>query len=232
MLFADSLFNENQLQMLASIAEGFWTYFKNTGDSSIIQEFYPRINNYMHVWQLDTNGCVKHRTGGWDWTDWGTQTDSLVIDNCWYYYTLKTVKQMAIISHTTSDTTYYASRISSLETNFDRVFWNTTVNAYRSPLFTTKSTIPDDRANGLAVVSGLAGKVRWPSIKTILTGTLHASPWMEKWVEEALFIINSDSAALTHMKYRYQSMVNSSNSTLFEVFTNTTAGTNNSPNHS
>lgn len=217
--------SELPVQMLASVGrEGFWNYFRYSADTATIREVYPRVRDYMSVWSLGSNGLVVHRAGGWDWTDWGTNIDGTVLDNCWYYLALKSAASMALLTGNAADTAGFNSRMRSIETNFDRVLWSTAANGYYSPGYTG---IIDDRANAMAVISGLAGTSRWAGITSILTGTMNASPWMEKWVEEALILMKNETASLVRMKSRYQTMVNSWSSTLWENFP--ASGT---PNHS
>jgi alpha-L-rhamnosidase len=211
-------------QMLASIGwEGFWNYYRYSGDSGVIKEVYPRVKKYLSVWSFDVDGLVNHRAGGWDWEDWGDRMDSRVLDNCWYYLALKSARSMAILSSAFNDTVDYDSKMRSISGNFSKL-WNSQQNAHYSPGLTTN---PDDRANAMAVIAGLAPKANWAGIKRVLTTTTNASPWMEKWVEDALMLMNEDSLALTRMKSRYSEMVNSSSSTLWENFP--ASGT---PNHS
>jgi hypothetical protein len=149
--------------------------------------------------------------------------DSRVLDNCWFYLALKAARSMAILSKAFGDTADYGSKMRSVSGNFSKL-WNSQQNAYYSPGITSN---PDDRANAMAVIAGLAPKANWPGITRVLTTTTNASPWMEKWVEDALMLMNEDSLALIRMKSRYTDMVNSSSSTLWENFP--ASGT---PNHS
>src|SRR6185369_2830322 len=52
-----------------------------------------------------------------------------------------------------------------------------------------------------------------------------ASPYMEKYVLEALCKMNSDSLALARMKTRYTAMVNADYTTLWEVWNGLSEGT-------
>jgi hypothetical protein len=77
----------------------------------------------------------------------------------------------------------------------------------------------------MAVLSGLALPQHYAGIRKHLTQTTNASPWMEKYVLEALCRINAEDVALTRMKNRYETMVNASYSTLWEVWTGLKDGT-------
>ena len=216
--------NELPVQMLASVGhEGFWNYFRYSGDSALIREIYPLVRDYLSVWSLGGNGLVVHRAGGWDWTDWGTNIDVNVLDNCWYYLALKAAIPMAAMSGYAGDTAGYRTRMNSITSNFVPSYWNTGGQYFMS----SSVTIPDDRANAMAVIAGLAQPQHYAGISTVLTQRTFASPWMEKWVEEAFILMKNETASLARMRTRYQTMVNSWSSTLWENFP--ASGT---PNHS
>lgn len=95
---------------------------------------------------------------------------------------------------------------------FDTKFW--TGSSYRSPGYKGET---DDRAQAMAVVSGLASADKYPALVKVLKKEYHASPYMEKYVLEALFQMNEPSFALERMKQRYTKMMNYPEyTTLFE----------------
>ena len=209
-------------QMLASIGwYGFWNYFMNTNDSATIREVYPAVRKYLGIWNMDANGLVQHRKGAWDWGDWGTNIDIDILDNTWYYLALKAAIPMAIINGSEKDTLEYFERMKSIENNFSDVFWRENEKCFRSD----KLTIPDDRSNAMAVVSGLAKQAQFSGIRKVLQKQMFASPFLEKYVLEALCKIGSDTLALERMKDRYIEMVNSKYSTLWEVWSGLKEGT-------
>ena len=85
---------------------------------------------------------------------------------------------------------------------------------------------PDDRANALAVLAGLAEKEQYGTILNVLTNTKNASPYMEYYVLEALCKMGEYEAARDRIKDRYEDMVNKDYSTLWE-FWNSWQGTMN-----
>lgn len=209
-------------QMLASIGwYGFWNYFMNTNDSATIREVYPAVKKYLFIWKMKPDGTVMHRRGAWDWGDWGTNIDIAVLDNAWYYLALKAAIPMAEISGFNQDTVEYHKRMESIENNFDAAFWKEDEQHFRSaPL-----TIPDDRANAMVVLAGLAKPEQFKGIQKVLQDQEFASPYMEKYVLEALCKIGADTLALTRMKKRYTMMVNSPYNTLWEVWSGLKEGT-------
>jgi alpha-L-rhamnosidase len=209
-------------QMLASIGwYGFWNYYWNTGDSATIRAAYPAVKRYLGIWNMGSNGLVQHRDGGWSWGDWGTNIDMQILSNTWYYLALKAAIPMAAMSGNAADTAGYRTRMNSIETNFVPVFWNAGGQHFRTSSLTT----PDDRANAMAVVAGLAKPQHYAGIRTVLQQRTFASPYMEKYVLEALALMGSDSLALARMKSRYTQMVNSQYSTLWEVWAGLSEGT-------
>jgi len=209
-------------QMLAAVGwYGFWNYFWNTNDSATIRAAYPAVKKYLGVWSMGSNGLVTHRDGGWNWGDWGDNIDINVLDNCWYYLALKAAIPMAAMSGSAGDTAAYRTRMNSIASNFVSAYWKTSGQYFMSSSVTT----PDDRANAMAVLAGLAQPQHYAGIRTVLAQRTFASPYMEKYVLEALCKMNSDSLALTRMKTRYTAMVNANYTTLWEVWNGLSEGT-------
>lgn len=205
---------ELPLQMLASVGwYGFYTQYYFSDDDSFIKDIYPAVKKYLHeVWQLDSDGLVISRPGDWNWGDWGENIDLDVLTNSWYYLALKAEKEFAIISGNTLDVAEIEDMMRGIENSFDDRFW--TGKAYRSPSYKGET---DDRAQAMAVVSGLASTDKYPYIKNILNKEYHASPYMEKYVLEALFMMDEPDLAFDRMHKRYAKMMAYKDySTLFE----------------
>src|ERR1035437_5721139 len=200
-------------QMLAGIGKyGFWHYYLNTGDKATIGHAYPAVKRYLSLWKLGPDGLLIHRLGGWDWADWGKNIDQPVIDNALLYQALEAAVSMARLTGHEADIPGYRGMMTSIATNYNRVLWTGT--EYRSPAYQGKT---DDRGHGLAVVTGLANPEQWPAIKTVLSNSFHSGPYLEKYVLESLFQMDDADAALARMKQRYQKMVASEYSTLWEI---------------
>ena len=75
---------------------------------------------------------------------------------------------------------------------------------------------PDDRANALAVLSGLAEKDQYDVIAGVLSKTHNASPYMEYYVLEALCRMDRYGEAKRRMLQRYKDMIADEDSTLWE----------------
>lgn len=210
---AGNWFKELPLQMLASVGwYGFYTQYFYSADSSFVPVVYGRLNRYLHdVWQVDKSGLAIERSGEWSWGDWGENIDMGVLTNCWYYLALKAQKAFAGQLGKQGDIEHITQKMETIEKCFDTKFWNGA--AYRSPGYKGET---DDRAQAMAVVSGLASKDKYPAILKVIKKEYHASPYMEKYVLEALFQMNQPEFALQRIKDRYAKMMAYPYTTLFE----------------
>ncbi|MEH0663734.1 discoidin domain-containing protein [Streptomyces stelliscabiei] len=214
---------ELPVQMLASVWS-FWTYYLYTGNENAVTGAYPAVKKYLDLWTLDSDGLVNHRAGDWDWEDWGSDIDARVLDNCWYYLALDTAAKLADLSGNAADVAGWKSRRDGIRTNFDRVLWDTSRNEYRSPGYTRDT---DDRAHGLAVVAGLAPASRYKAITEVLRTHLNASPYMEFYVLEALYLMGAATVAEERIRNRFAAQVTDpACHTLWEVWEKA-AGTDN-----
>lgn len=208
----NSRYYELPAQSMAGVMS-FWMYYMYTGDDSLLPEAFEKSYNYLMLFTMNANGVVNHRQGSWDWADWGTGADMNMISNCWYYIAAGSALQMAAeLGIDDERTAELKTRQDSIRDNFDKVFWNESLNAYRS----STHTVTDDRANALAVFAGLVPQSRYPAVRQVLNTVYQASPYMEKYVLEALYMMGYDDDAVARMKYRYADMVNSDISTLWE----------------
>ncbi|MCP4977432.1 MAG: glycoside hydrolase [Maribacter sp.] len=205
-------------QMLASIGYyGFWNYYLNTGDKETIGKVYNGVKRYLDIWELDKNGVLVKRmtdedSKGWYWGDWGTNVDKDLLMNEWYYLALKGYKNMSQLLDKQKQVNWADTTMTNFKTAFNTTFWKG--NEYRS--YNYKDDI-DDRGQALAVVAGLADADKYRTIYKVLKTQEYASPYMEKYVCEALFLMGESEYGLRRLKKRFQPMVDSKDhSTLFE----------------
>lgn len=209
---AGNWFQELPAQMLAAIGKyGFWYYFRYTGDIETIAHAYPAVKRYLEIWQIGSTGLVVARRGGWDWGDWGEHIDMPLLINCWFYMALESAVNMAQVLGKNEDASIWRMKMTALASSFDKIFLQD--GMYRSPEFHGP---PDERGQALAVISGLVNEALYPKIADLFKVQFHASPYMEKYVIEALFVMNRPRQALERMKTRYLEMVESQHSTLWE----------------
>lgn len=205
-------------QMLASISYyGFWNYYINTGDQETIAKVYDGVKRYLDVWKLDENGVLVKRmtdadSKGWYWGDWGTNIDKDLLMNEWYYLALKGYKNMSELLEKPDQTQWATRRMKDFKVAFNKTFWKG--NEYRSYHYKDDK---DDRGQALAVVAGLADTDKYKAIYKLLKTQEYASPYMEKYVCEALFLMGKSKYGLERLKKRFQPMVdNKEHTTLFE----------------
>jgi alpha-L-rhamnosidase len=103
------------------------------------------------------------------------------------------------------------ARMSSIEGAFNATFWNG--KEYRSPGYGGQT---DDRVHALAVLSGLAKPEQYDAIRTVFQTQEHSSPYMEKYVGEALYQMRFEDDALARTKKRFREMTDHPFSTLWE----------------
>ena len=203
---------ELKLQMLNSVGYyGFWTYYLYSGDLETLRAVYPGVRRYLSIWNVGADGLVVSRGGSW--TDWGENRDFTILNNGWYYLALKGQLNMARALGETSDVGEIESKMGRMEQSFNKAFWNGT--EYRSPGYKDQT---DDRAHALAVLSGLAKPEQYEAIRQMLMTEEHSSPYMEKYVGEALYHMRFAEDALARTKKRFGKMTDHHHTTLWELW--------------
>lgn len=200
--------NENPVQTLNFLVS-VYEYLLYTGDEATVRLFYPVAVNYLKLWDLNDDGSIVYRDGTFMWVDWGDGADAQVLQNCWYYYALSSTQKLAKALGISSDETFFTERIQKVAAGFAK---------FKKQGGYSSGTAYDDRANAMAVVSGLAEEDMYDEILNVLTTTYGASPYMEKFVEEALCLMGEYEACLTRMLTRYQPMIDDKDSTLWELW--------------
>jgi len=166
----------------------------------------------MNLWQLKKDGTLVYRQGGWPWGDWGEEVDVELIENGWYQLALIGVRNMAHLLGKEEDEKLFTTQIENFKKAFNTRFW--TGSEYRHYNYKGKT---DDRAQALAVLSGIAEKTNYPKLLELFKTQQFASPYMEKYVMEALFVMGYEQFALERTKKRFEEMVNHPDyTTLFE----------------
>jgi alpha-L-rhamnosidase len=203
---------ELPMQMLNSVGYfGFWTYYQYTGDLETIRAVYPAVKRYLSLWKLGADGLVVPRKGDWLWGDWGQHKDMTILFNGWYYLALKGQLNMAQAVGEVGDVSGIEARMQSIEQNFNQTFWNG--KEYRSPGYNGQT---DDRVHALAVISGLAKPEQYDAIRQVFKTQEHSSPYMEKYVGEALYQMRLEHDAIARTKKRFKEMTDHPYTTLWE----------------
>ena len=203
---------ELPMQMLNSVGYfGFWTYYLYTGDIETIRAVYPAVKRYMGIWKQGEDGLVVTRKGGWTWGDWGKNKDMTILFNGWFYLALKGQLNMALALGKDGDAETIRIRMAGIEKSFNKTFWRG--KEYRSPGYKGQT---DDRGHALAVLAGLAKPEQYGAIRQVFRTHEHSSPYMEKYVGEALYVMRFEDDAITRTKKRFKEMTDHHYTTLWE----------------
>ncbi len=190
-------------QMCASVGKyGFWNYYMNTGDIETIKFAYPKVKKYLQLWKLDSTGIAAPRKVGWSWGDWGTDVDKRLVFAAWHSIALEGAANMADVLGFSDDAKEYREIMAKIKAGFNK-YWNG--KAYRHPSF---KGITDDRVQALAVLAGIADESKYEAIYRQLLISSNASPYMEKYVMEALFKMGYPDFALSRAQLRFNPSVN------------------------
>ncbi len=190
-------------QSLAAVGYyGLWNYYMHTGDKLLLEELYEKIRKYMFLWEPQKDASSKPRYGDWTWGDWGNNRDIPLLYDLWYYLAVKGMHLTAKELKKESDEAFFLQYMQAFKTAFDKKYW--TVRGYRSGNY-KEST--DDRAQALAVLCDLVPREKYPDLLKIFQTEYHASPYMEKYVLEAMMEMGYAREALHRLKLRYKSMV-------------------------
>ncbi len=201
---------ELPVQQLAGIV-GFLTYYEYTGDKAFIEKVYDASLDYLKLWEIGEKNLVVHRGGSWDWADWGKKADMTATENAWVYYALSATEEMAEILEKEEDISFITERKDTIAKGY-KALW--TEEGFKSE----DARKPDDRANALAVLSGLAEKEQYDTITNVLTTTKNSSPYMEYYVLEALCKMGEYEAEKDRIKERYEGMMSEHYSTHWEFW--------------
>lgn len=203
---------ELPLQNLAGIY-GFYYYYERTKNKEIIEVAYPMSRDYVLSYQFDDKNRVLHKEGSWDWADWGENEDVYIMENAWVVLAAKSCFNMAKVLEYEKEAEEFQALIERIKSSFYENFW--TGSAFYN---NTKNGRPDDRANALAVLAGLVHKEDCKKLLKIFETTYNASPYMEKYVLDAVCEMGYLKEALQRIKIRYKEMVEDSGTTLWEYW--------------
>ncbi len=193
---AGNYVSELPMQMLASVGwYGFHQYYWYSGDSTFVAPVYDRVGRYLlETWQLDKDGMPLYRKGDWDWPDAGKNQDRYAQAVLWYYLALKGQLAFAHMLYRPSDVVLLEDMMENIARRFNATCWDGT--GY--------------------LVSGIAGKDKFPALKEIFAREYHATVYMQKYVLEALFLMGEADMALQRMHKLYPTVMKDTCSTLWE----------------
>lgn len=205
-------FSELPSQSLNAISElgMISAYYEFTGDAEILEMAFEPMVRYLRLWSMNEEGLIESRSGDWYWFDHLYNQDKTVLENTWYYMALSFAKRAGECLLRLEHHDFLTNRMASMEHKFEEHFWKG--NYYGS------GEIVDERANALAVLSGLAKEEHFEDIKKILITTYNCTPYMEVYVSEALFKMGYTRSAFNRIMNRYMPLIRNENATLWEDF--------------
>lgn len=199
-----------------AIINSMYEYYEYTGNIEFLQYVYPHVKEFLKAWK------VNEKTGlldmekldwlpVWEWGDSVAECDYKAIENAWIYLALNRTYQMADVLGYEQDKIELKQRLDNLKMSYNQLW---TLQGYKS----ANSKMIDERANALAVISGLAEQDKYETIANLLTNSYDATVYMEKYVLEALCEMGKIEEAQKRIRDRYQEMVTGekSCSTLWE----------------
>ena len=188
------------------------SYYSATGDRSVLELAFEPAIRYLMLWETDDEGVVIPRSGNWEWYDHLYNHDMPILNICWYYSALRFARKMAeeLCRHEFDG--FIQERMSAIETVFEQRYWYAPYKCYMSGAYV------DDRANAMAVLSGLCPKEKYPYIGYILMSVFNSTTYMENYVLMALCEMGYKKDAFTRMMSRYKPLIDSPNTTLWEDF--------------
>ena len=204
---------ELPLQNLAFLV-GCVNYVDYSGDTSVVPMILSMAEGYLPLWHMK-DGLVAHRSGSWDWGDWGNKIDMAPLENAWYYYA---ASRLLTLADPESDfAAFCKGRMDSIAEHYSVYYKSCGIAGGKNA---------DDRANAIAVLAGLYRESDRDVIIDTLFSVRNSSPYMEKYVEQALCELGRTDLALTRAKEVYANMIADECTTLWE-FWNKNSGTTN-----
>ncbi len=185
---------------------GLWFYYLHSGDLESMRIIYAPTKEFLFT----TYQFGNPKT----WFDWGKEVkDTAVIETCFYYNCLQTLRKIALVTGHDADVPEIDAKLTAISSTFDKNYWK---DGY---YMSSQVTSPDDRANAMAVNSGLADRSKWQAIyDNVLTKKTYASCFFDRWVFEALCTMGKQEYALIRMHERYKTMIPCSFTTLWEHY--------------
>ena len=204
-------YSELPAQSLNAISEVglIANYYHYTRDAEVLKWAFEPAVAYLNLWDIE-EGLVKNRKGDWNWYDHLHNIDIPVLENAWYYSALKFVRFIADELDIHKHDEWIDERMQSIGGAFDRSFW-------KGSYYASDNWV-DDRANAMAVLSGLCPEQNYAKVRDVLLKVFCASVYMENYVLSALCEMGYPKDALNRMISRYYNLAMNDNSTLWEDF--------------
>ena len=195
-----------------------YDYYMYSGDKKLLETSYEGVKSYMNLWKVNSKGLLEEKLVAkdyeWEWLDDDYQTDKELLKEVVYYYNLDKLKNTSELLGYKIDSMTFKNKLSRISKNFDANYWDG--EGYKSPDYEKY----DQRANAFAVLSGLASEDKYDKIAKILIDEKDNTPYMERYILEALCYMGKIEESQERMKEQYASMLSDENdgNTLWEFF--------------
>lgn len=205
-------FSELPSQSLVAISKFglLGEYYNYSKDATMPEMALEPVVNYLKLWNYDERGLLVPREGNWRWYDHLWNDDKDMLENCLYISAAKYALEMAEITGRHEFDGFLSERVDTLSANVEKYFWRG--DHYASGDFV------DDRANAIAVLSGVCPPERYPAMRKVLLTVFNSTPYMERFVLCALCEMGYIKDAFNRMSARYYNLARNENSTVWEDF--------------
>lgn len=185
-------------------------YYHYSHDEEIPSLVLKPAVNYLKLWDLDERGLLAPRKGNWRWFDHLYNIDEAVLENCLYVSAAKFALKMAEKCGNHEYDEFLNQRIALISEGIEKYFWN--------GKYYTSGSFVDDRANAVAVLSGICPEERYLEIRKILLTVFNSTTYFERFVMAALCEMGYIKDAYNRIMSRYYNLATNENSTLWEDF--------------
>ena len=200
----------NQSLAFLSAAYHYWLH---SGDVETMTAYYRASVDYLQKFEVQ-DGILVYRDGTWTWNDWGKNIDNQLLQTGFYFYALRLTdalgKELGI--ETDTDTAFLSERMAAMKGAYEDAYY--TPNGFK----TNGINFVDERANALLALSGLADPQYYDLIANVIATTQEASPFCEKYILEALCVMEREDLMIERMKQRYALMLHDNYDTLWEQY--------------
>ncbi|GLX68451.1 family 78 glycoside hydrolase catalytic domain [Paenibacillus glycanilyticus] len=96
-----------------------WEYYQVYGDSTVLKKAYATMKNYMAYLETQTkNGLLNDYAQMGDWGQLNETTPKVLVENCAYYYLLKTMANIAALTEHHDEVEHYSSKAADVQEKF------------------------------------------------------------------------------------------------------------------
>ncbi|MDE7395314.1 MAG: hypothetical protein K2M95_04265 [Clostridiales bacterium] len=188
---------------------GIAAYYYRTGDEELLEKTHATLCEYLLQWGELHGGKLTLRKGGKG--DAGYNIDRELIAVCLYYSAARFLLETSFASGNTDYAEELQKRAEQIAATFE--------NNYYGGEYYTSGKVCDERANALAVLTGLVDESHTDSLVRVLAACNNCSPAYEGFVIEALGVLGEGKRAVSRLLSRYTHLIDSESTVLPESFT-------------